>query len=481
MPPSSRTSRPAIVWFRDDLRLSDHPALHDAAQTGRPLLCVYVLDDKTPPLGPLGGASRWWLHGALAHLKKNLAGHGGSLLVLRGPSKDTIMALASVTHAASIHWHTRLHENERAQDAQIAKALGTESIDVREFCGTTLLPPETVRTKEGGFYRVFGSFWKAFRQHDVPEPLDVPQGMTFHPDTETLLPESHLNEAGLLPTKPDWAAGLRKTWEPGEAEAQEHLQDFVAHAMSHYATGRNLVAREGTSRLSPYLAFGEISPRQIWATITSKGSHGEGSETFLAEIGWREFAKYSLFHMPQMPTRNLSPKFDALKWRNSDTDLKAWQQGQTGVPIVDAAMRQLWQTGWMHNRARMIVGSFLTKHLLIDWRKGEEWFRDTLVDADWASNTTNWQWVAGTGIEAAPFFRVFNPTLQAQKFDQDGDYIRQWVPELKKLDGKALFEPWNAPEDILDRAGVTLGKTYPYPLVDLKEGRERALAAFRAL
>ena len=478
---SSRQTRPAIVWFRDDLRLADHPALHEAAASGRPLICVYVLDDVTPALHPVGAALRWWLHGALADLRAQLENWGGTLLTLAGSAEDLLPQLARHMDADSVHWHHRLHERERAQDDRIRQALEQQGCEVRAHWGTVLLDPDTVRTKQGGFYKVCGSFWKALQTHTVPEPLGMPDVLSFQDVPDSVLPDVRLNEAALCPRAPDWAAGFRKTWEPGEAEGQEHLEDFLKDAVAEYPRGRDRVAEEGTSRLSPYLASGAVSPRQVWAALQTHGAHTDGPRIFLSELGWREFARYTLYHLPQLPFENLSAKFSGMRWRNSAADLKAWQRGQTGVPIVDAGMRQLWQTGWMHNRARMIVGSFLTKHLLIDWKEGEAWFRDTLVDADFANNAMNWQWVAGTGIEATPFFRIFNPTRQAEKFDPDGDYIRQWVPELRRLSGKALFEPWVAKEADLRQGGVILGKTYPRPIVDLKDGRDRALQAFRAL
>ncbi|MFT8521231.1 cryptochrome/photolyase family protein [Gluconobacter oxydans] len=478
---SSSQNRPAIVWFRDDLRMADHPALHEAAASGRPLICLYILDDVTPALHPLGAAARWWLHGALADLRRNLEKQGGTLLTLSGSAEMLLPQLAKQTDVASVHWHHRLHERERAQDDRIRRTLEEQGCEVHAHWGTVLVDPDTVQTKQGGFYKVCGSFWKALQTHAVPEPLEAPSRLSFHAVPDSALSDVRLNEDSLCPQAPDWAVGFRKTWEPGEAEGQEHLEDFLKDSVAGYPRGRDRVAEEGTSRLSPYLASGAVSPRQVWAALQKHGAHTDGPRIFLSELGWREFAHYTLYHLPKLPFENLSPKFSAMQWRKSAVDLKAWQRGQTGVPIVDAGMRQLWQTGWMHNRARMIVGSFLTKHLLIDWKEGEAWFRDTLVDADFANNAMNWQWVAGTGIEATPFFRIFNPTRQAEKFDPDGDYIRQWVPELRRLSGKALFEPWAAADEDLRRGGVVLGRTYPRPIVDLKDGRDRALQAFRAL
>ncbi|EHH68090.1 cryptochrome/photolyase family protein [Gluconobacter morbifer] len=481
MSPASSLSRPVIVCFRDDLRMADHPALHEAAASGAPVLCVYVLDDETSDLPPPGAASRWWLHGTLADLRGALEKRGGTLLTLGGPLEKILPRLAEETNARCIYWHHRLHEKERQQDERLIRTLNHKGVEVRAQWGSVLLDPERIRTKEGGFYRVYTSFWKALQGQAVPEPLDLPSDFPFFRVAPSLMKTDRLDEAALLPRHPDWAGGLRSTWEPGEREAHEHLTDFLHHEVDHYGRGRDLMAEEGTSRLSPYLASGAISPRQVWATVGEHGLNGEDARIFRSEIGWREFARYTLYHFPQLCERNLNRKFDALSWRRAPEDLRAWQKGQTGIPVVDAAMRQLWQTGWMHNRARMIVGSFLTKHLLVDWREGEAWFWDTLVDADRANNTMNWQWVAGTGIDAAPFFRVFNPSRQAEKFDPDGDYIRRWVPELAKLSGKALVEPWKAQAEDLHAAGVTLGKTYPHPIVDLAEGRSRALVTFRSL
>ncbi|MBS1097234.1 deoxyribodipyrimidine photo-lyase [Gluconobacter sphaericus] len=478
---SSSQNRPVIVWFRDDLRMADHPALHEAAASGRPLICLYILDDVTPPLHPLGAAARWWLHGALADLRRNLEKQGGTLLTLSGSAEKLLPQLAKQTDAASVHWHHRLHERERALDDRIRQALEEQGSEVHAQWGTVLVDPESVQTKQGGFYKVCGSFWKALQTHAVSEPLETPSRLSFHAVPDSVLSDARLNEGSLCPQAPDWAVGFRKAWETGEAEGQEHLEDFLKNSVAGYPKGRDRVAEEGTSRLSPYLASGAVSPRQVWASLQKHGAHTEGPRIFLSELGWREFARYTLYHLPRLPFENLNPKFSGMQWRKSLADLKAWQRGQTGVPIVDAGMRQLWQTGWMHNRARMIVGSFLTKHLLIDWKEGEAWFRDTLVDADFANNAMNWQWVAGTGIEATPFFRVFNPTRQAEKFDPDGDYIRQWVPELRRLSGKALFEPWATGDEDLRRGGVVLGRNYPRPIVDLKDGRDRALQAFRTL
>lgn len=468
---------PVIVWFRDDLRLADHPALCEASATGKKILCVYILDEKSKGIRPLGGAARWWLHGALAALRRQLKAKGGALLTFEGEAPEIFDQLVRQTKADSVFCHHRYQKPEREQDDIIAARLKERHVTLFRAHGTLLRAPDAVMTKSGTSFQVFGAYWKAAcALGDVPAPRRVPSHLSFYdPAPLTSLPQ--LDEAKLLPTKPDWAEGLRQNWEPGAEEGEELLHDFVAHALHRYDRGRNEMAADGSSRLSPYLRFGHVSPRQVWAAASKVP--GADTGVFLSEIGWREFAWYTLYHQPELTSCNLKSRFDVLEWRRSTADLQAWQQGRTGIPIVDAGMRQLWQTGWMHNRARMIIGSFLVKHLLLDWKQGEAWFWDTLVDADPANNAMNWQWVAGTGIEATPFFRIFNPLLQAEKFDPHGDYVRRWVPELARLSDKAIRAPWNETEETLRQAKVKLGGNYPKPIVDLQQGRERALAAFR--
>ncbi|GBQ07173.1 cryptochrome/photolyase family protein [Saccharibacter floricola] len=464
--------RPTLLWFRDDLRLDDHPALYEAAQIGRPLLCVFILENGQTALPPLGGAAHWWLHGALSSLRHALEERGGTLITLRGEAETLIPALARATQAASVHTHARFHERERAQEDRIAQAL-PDQVALHKYWGTVLLSPNTVATKSGASYRVFTPFWKALQQHPIPTPLPIPRTLQFFALPDDVLSEYRFDEETLRPHHPDWAEGLRERWDTSLIAAHEQLDDFITHDLAHYETDRNLMGQEGTSCLSPRLAWGQLSPRRVWHTVRQSGKSQPDTRCYLSELAWRDFARYTLYHTPDLPFRNLNQKFDRMPWRNDPKALRAWQQGRTGIPIVDAGMRELWHTGWMHNRARMIVGSFLTRHLLIHWREGEAWFRDTLIDADHASNSMNWQWVSGTGIDATPFFRIFNPTLQAEKFDPHGDYIRTWVPELRSLSGKELREPWTAP---------SLFKTdYPAPIIDLKEGRARALDALRSL
>ncbi|MBR0558677.1 cryptochrome/photolyase family protein [Neokomagataea anthophila] len=473
--------KPVIVWFRHDLRLDDHPALSAAVETGRPVLCVYIFDPSIEHVPVKGGAYRWWLREALASLSAQLQHYGGTLLTLAGVTEEVLPRLVSEVGAVSVFAHCRVLSGERAQDQRLARVLSRSGVGFQLEWGTVLRHPQAVLTKERHAYRVYTAFWKAFRAVGAEAPLAVPEKWASLSVPSSLMAEHRLDEGGLRPAVPDWAAGLRASWRVDGRAGLQALEAFVDDLCGDYAKARDYMAQEGTSRLSPYLASGMLSPRRLWDIVRQRGGEREGAQVFLSELGWREFAQYTLFHTPSLPYESVNQKFHAMSWRRSEHDLTAWQRGQTGVPIVDAAMRQLWQTGWMHNRARMIVGSFLAKHLLIDWREGEAWFRDTLVDYDPASNAMNWQWVAGTGIDAAPFFRIFNPTLQAEKFDPDGTYIRRWVPELGALSGKALREPWNASEAVLRSAGVELGRTYPRPIVGLSEGRDRALKAFKAL
>jgi len=460
---------PVLVWFRGDLRLADNPALDAAVASGRPILPLYVLDDESPGAWRLGGASRWWLHGSLAALADALHQRGAELLLRRGATEEVVPALMAETGAEEVH-AGRMHE---PWARRVEAALG-ERLHLHRTA--TLFDPESIRTGSGGTYAMYSPFARACRARGgVPEPIPAPSHIEG-----ALLPRSdRLESWELLPRHPDWAGGLRETWRPGEEAAQARLQKFVAGAIGEYKTGRNLPGQPGTSMISAHLHWGEFSPRQVWHAVEA-ASGGEGGQSYLGEILWREFAAYLLWHNPDMPDQPLRPAFAALPFRRSAPELRAWQRGQTGFPIVDAGMRQLWHTGWMHNRVRMIAASFLVKHLLIDWREGERWFWDTLVDADLANNAASWQWVAGSGIDSQPFFRIFNPVTQGQTWDPAGDYVRRWVPELARLPDRSLHAPWTAPADVLEQAGVALGRTYPRPIVDLAASRKRALDAYRS-
>ena len=468
---------PIVVWFRDDLRLSDHPALHAAAQTGAPVVCLYVLDDglSRPP----GAATRWWLAQSLRALGAAIAARGGSLVLRKGAAARIIPDVARDSGARAVYWNGIAQAPHQAAESQLATALAKLGVDSQSFPGDLLAPPPAIRTKEGRGLRVFTPFWRrVLSLGDPAKPLPAPNQLRPAPEIAGDVLESW----GLEPGKPDWAGGLRETWTPGEASARTRLRDFLQHTARAYVDDRDRPDRDGTSRLSPHLRFGELSPRQIWHAARFAADQDPalrpGIEKFLSELGWREFCRHLLHDHPDLATENLQANFDGFPWKRDIKALAAWQRGRTGYPIVDAGLRQLWHTGVMHNRVRMVVASFLVKHLLIDWREGEAWFWDTLVDGDAGSNPANWQWVAGCGADAAPYFRVFNPQLQGEKFDPDGTYVRRWVPELKQMPTKLIHRPWQATPIELTGAGITLGKTYPHPIVDHASGRERALAAY---
>ncbi|MFF9562851.1 cryptochrome/photolyase family protein [Leifsonia sp. NPDC014704] len=450
------SDRPAVVWFRDDLRIADNPALHAAVQTGSPVLCVFVWDDETPELRTPGAASRWWLHHSLASLTESLERLGAGLVLLRGRSETVIETVLREAHASAIFWNRRYGGAERRIDEAVKTAARASGVEATSFAANLLFEPWTIRTGQDTPFSVYTPFWRACLAAPAPRkpgpaPRDV-RGGTAPRSLETVA----LDDLGFLPTHPDWAGGLRETWEPGEKAAHEQLKRFLADDLGDYREQRDVPGVDATSRLSPRLRWGELSPHQVWhATVEKRqGATAHSASTFLSEIGWREFAYHTLFEHPDLATVNIHREYDSFPWpRLHPSALWAWEQGRTGVPLVDAGMRELWRTGVMHNRVRMVTASFLIKNLLIDWRHGEQWFWDTLVDADPANNAFNWQWVAGSGADAAPYFRIFNPELQRQKFDPHGDYVRRWVPE------------WDTPD-------------YPEPMVDLAETRRAALAAY---
>jgi deoxyribodipyrimidine photo-lyase len=456
--------KPMIVWFRQDLRLSDNPALTHAVKTGKPLICLYVLDDETPGDWTITGASRWWLHHSLQALDADLKKKGGGLTLRQGAADKIVNSLIRETGADAIVWSRCYEPFAVARDKTLKAALAAQGVTAESFNGSLLAEPWELKTGGGTPFRVYTPFWKALRARPEPDaPLHAPAKISFH-----AAQSEKLESWKLLPTRPNWAKGFVGT--PGEKGAHDTLYDFLDRS-SGYAQARDIPGTEGTSRLSPHLHFGEISPRQVWHAVRAREESPDG-EKFLAEIGWREFNHQLLFHHPYLPDRAYDARFSAMRWRQSEKDFTAWTKGMTGVPIVDAGMRQLWQTGWMHNRVRMIVASFLIKHLMIDWRKGQRWFWDTLTDADLANNAANWQWVAGSGADASPYYRIFNPVLQGEKFDPGGDYVRRFVPELAGVPDKFIHRPWDAPQRPAN---------YPAPIVDLAEGRDRALAAFKAL
>lgn len=451
-------TKPVLLWLRRDLRLADQPALMAAIASGAPVIPVYVLDDETPRHRAMGGASRWWLHGSLANLSKDLHAKGSRLILRRGRSDSVLAQIAEDTGATDIH---ALHHYEpwwRMAERAVAKA----GLNLHLHHGNYLASPGSVLNGAGQPYRIYTPFWRALQQQmpppppraapeRIPAPIHWPKGES-------------LSDLDLLPRQPDWAGGLREEWVPGEAGAAQRLRDFCAHARL-YEEERNLPSLEGTSRLSPHLAFGEISPAQCWHGVADLGG---SVQTFLSELAWRDYAQNQIAVMPDYGARPANPDYEAFPWRNAPEDLRTWQQGRTGYPIVDAGMRQLWHTGWMHNRVRMIVASLLIKHLGLDWRMGEQWFWDTLVDADYAQNAVNWQWSAGCGVDANQFGRIMAPLTQSEKFDASA-YIRRWVPELAGVDEGEIHDPSPL---------VRRQTGYPPMIIAHREGRERALAAY---
>lgn len=471
---------PAIVWFRQDLRLSDHLALTNAAADGRPVIPVYILDDETPGDWAMGAASRWWLHGSLEKLALELKRSGSRLILRRGHSLAQLEALVSETGARDIFF-TRAYEPAAARlEVAVHRAMKARGVTVHRYRGGLMLEPEDVANKSGEPFRVFTPFGRVVLQAFVAEP-PLPRPALTKPDA---WPKSDtLASWALRPTNPDWATGIKGSWQPGEMAAQERLTAFIDGAMMRYDDNRNRPDIAGTSRLSPHLHFGEISPNQCFYAVeraveAKSAKLQTGADAFLREIVWREFSTHLLHHFPALPDEPFRPEFRRFLWRDDKALLRAWQKGQTGYPIVDAGMRELWQTGWMHNRVRMITASFLIKHLLQPWQAGERWFWDCLVDADLANNAASWQWVAGSGADAAPYFRIFNPVLQGQKFDPEGVYVRRFVPELAGLDTAYIHAPWTAPDSALAKAGIRIGETYPEPIVAHDLARKAALDAF---
>lgn len=474
-----------LVWLRNDLRLADNPALAAAAARG-PVVPVYIWSpDEEAPWAP-GSAARWWLHQSLAALQKQFQSLGSRLILRQGESLPVLLDLARECGAQAVVWNRCYEPAATARDTRVKAALRQHGLAAESYNGSLLVEPWEIKTKTGGPFQVFTPFWKACQAAGPPrEPLPAPQTV----DAPGTWPQSApLAALGLLP-KVDWAGGFRSVWQVGETAAQQQLSLFVERAAAQYAERRDYPAEDAVSRLSPHLHFGEISPVQVWHALqtaipTGRRSHGLTAPQALSvqrQLYWREFAHHLLFHFPHTTDRPLRSEFADFPWRDDRAALTAWQRGQTGYPFVDAGMRQLWQTGWMHNRVRMIVASLLVKDLLLPWQRGAAWFWDTLVDANLANNTLGWQWTAGCGADAAPYFRVFNPVLQGEKFDPDGVYVRRWVPQLAGLPARWIHRPWEAPAEELHSAGVQLGRDYPLPIVDHAAARDRALAALASL
>lgn len=465
----------ALVWFRQDLRCSDNPALAMACHEHKTVVPLYIRDNDVTPIG---GAQRWWLHHSLCSLEKTLKKINLSLILREGSACEIITTLVQQLSITSVYWNRCYDPSMIKRDTLIKQALIDRGIHVVSSNGSLLNEPWTIKNQSGAFFKVFTPYWRHCLRHiNVQAPATIKK----HPEGLAISTQ-RVEDWHLLPTKPNWAESFESYWQPGEDGAHKKLDRFIQNHLNNYDIDRNIPSYEATSKLSPHLHFGEISPFQIWRTvepILAHQAHDASSiECFLSELGWREFSYYLLYHFPELPLQNYKSEFDAFPWQKSDTNLKAWQQGNTGYPIVDAGMRELWHTGFMQNRVRMIVASFLTKNLFIDWRIGADWFLDTLLDADLASNSASWQWVAGSGADASPYYRIFNPVLQGEKFDPDGVYIRRWVPELAQVANKRIHQPWAATPAEL---GLSLGHDYPHPLVDHSETRKLALAYYQAI
>ncbi len=472
-----------LVWLRQDLRLVDNPALYHACALNQATLLIYILDES---LYPLGGAQRWWLHHSLEALQKDLLKKKIPLILKKGNSEKILLNLIKAQNISHIFWNNCYEPLTIKRDARLKQLFKTMGVIAESSNGSLLNDPENIKNQENNFFKVFTYYWKYCCLHQKMKPLlPKPRLTPLILDLKASLESDDLSSWHLLPSNPDWSIGFKKCWEPGEAGAKKQLKNFIQLNLMDYAHGRDFPAQPKNSFLSPHLHFGEISPGQVYQAIkqieAQNPARGNSVERYLTELGWREFSHYLLYHYPQLPEKNFKTQFDKFQWLNNKALLKAWQTGQTGYPIVDAGMRQLWHTGYMHNRVRMIVASFLTKHLLIDWRNGAAWFWNTLVDADLANNSASWQWVAGSGADAAPYFRIFNPVLQGEKFDANGEYVRNWVPELKKLPNQYIHKPWETPKATLKMANIHLGKDYPFPIVEHTKARQEALARYQAI
>ena len=459
----STNDQTIIVWFRTDLRIEDNPALYEAVKEGR-IIPVFIWSPEEEDMSP-GAATRWWLHHSIKSLTESLEKLGTTLALRTGASIKNLEKLAEDTGATGVYWNRRYEPMIRKRDDEIACQLRQAGLTVKTFKASLLTEPEEIENKSGLPFKVFTPFWKhCLKKLNASTPLPAPQKIK---PPKVSLRTTELSELNLKPEQ-DWGHSMNEVWTPGEPGAASALELFINDSFNEYDQNRNFPNTKGTSRLSPHLRFGEVSPRQIKHSLKQSGHTHWKESHYLSEIGWREFGYHLLYHFPHTVREPLRPQFNRFPWKENSSQLRSWQKGQTGYPLVDAGMRELWATGWMHNRVRMVVASFLVKHLLIHWRHGADWFWDTLVDADLASNTQGWQWTAGSGADAAPYFRIFNPTTQAIKFDPEGDYIRKWVPELRHVSAPDIFEP----------SKVDRGQNYPSPIVNHSDARDRALKAY---
>jgi deoxyribodipyrimidine photo-lyase len=470
--------RKNIFWFKQDLRISDNPGLFEAAQHGS-VLPVYILNEDEAQTLKMGSASKWWLHHSLDKLNKSL---NNKLNIYIGNPRDIISRIIRENNIDAVYWNRRYEPGHIREDTNIKAFLRGANIECNSFNGSLLWEPWEILKKDKAPYKIYTRFYQdgCLKATRPRIPLPKPKKLTLLQDHSN---KNTLDTLNLLPHK-DWYKKFESYWNIGEEEAQRKLRTFLDNGLPGYKENRNYPSKLGISRLSPHLHFGEISPNQVWHSTQARAAIDLGSldaDCFLSELGWREFSYYLLYHFPELPGKNFQNKFDAFPWEHNDFLIERWKKGQTGYPIVDAGMRELWQTGFMHNRVRMITASFLVKNLLVDWRQGAEWFWDCLLDADLANNSASWQWVAGSGVDAAPYFRIFNPVTQGEKFDPNGDYTRHFIPELSKLPNQFLFKPWEAPDQLLKACGVILGETYPKPIADLRNSRDRALQAYRMI
>lgn len=470
-----------IVWFRQDLRLIDNPALFHAAQEGQ-IIPLYIYDQEDKNIRALGGASKWWLHNSLTHLDQSLKEIKSTLILKQGSAFNILEKLVAEENIEGLYWNRCYEPYAIKRDQQIKEAFTQKNIDVQNFNGNLLFEPWEIKNKQGGFYKVFSAFWRQCLENELPFrefPIPALKNQASSIDSDKL------EDWDLLPKKPNWAKDFKNHWQIGEKAALKKLENFLEHKIQFYAQYRDIPEKKSTTTLSPHLHFGEISPRTIIYHLNNLEKTNpilqQNINKLKSEIGWREFSYSLLYYYPTLMESPLNKKFDKFDWQNDAGLLEKWQKGLTGYPLIDAGMRELWKTGYMHNRVRMVVASFLTKHLLIHWAEGEKWFWDTLVDADLANNSASWQWVAGSGADAAPYFRIFNPITQSEKFDPNGIYIRQWVPELSDLPNKYIHTPWKTPEPILKKAHIKLGVTYPTPIIDHHFARERALETYKKL
>ena len=469
-----------IVWFRQDLRIRDNPALIAAAKNEAKILPIYILDDESAGEWKMGSASRWWLHKSLEKLNNSLQ---GNLRLFQGKADQILLDLTKNSYVKGVFWNRCYEPWRMTRDQLIKSQLKINNIETKSFNGSLLFEPPSIKKQDGTPYRVFTPFFRkgCLNEVHIPrEPLIFDGEIKFEEKIKSDLGISQLN---LLPSV-NWYSGFSEEWSPGEQAAEKRLDEFVSCAINNYKIGRNRPDQNHISKLSPHIHFGEISPHNIWNKINrlvKDNINEESIDHFLSQLGWREFSHNLLYYWNDLPKTNLQEKFNNFNWASDERKLVAWQKGITGYPIVDAGMRQLWKTGYMHNRPRMITASFLVKNLLIHWHHGENWFWDTLVDADLANNSASWQWVSGCGADAAPYFRIFNPIIQGEKFDPNGDYVRKYVPELEDLPNKFIHKPWEASPEVLQEANVKLGKSYPRPIVDLRESRDKALFEFKRL